>query len=83
MVRTLMDKRYYYGIRQEAAYVLTKVLPYISLPKFPLIPLSSRLLCAVLTTVRDRVVELDRRTPSPPGLPENVLFRKFVYPHEQ
>jgi len=29
MVRTLMDKRYYYGIRQEAAYVLTKVVPQI------------------------------------------------------
>ena len=30
MVRTLMDERYYYGIRQEAAYVLAKVSP---LPK--------------------------------------------------
>ena len=25
MIRTLMDERYYYGIRQEAAYVLSKV----------------------------------------------------------
>ena len=25
MIRTLMDKRYYYGIRQEAASVLTRV----------------------------------------------------------
>lgn len=25
MTRTLMDDRYYYGIRQEAAYVLAKV----------------------------------------------------------
>lgn len=33
MVRTLMDKRYYYGIRQEAAYVLTKVLPYNPFPQ--------------------------------------------------
>jgi hypothetical protein len=28
MVRTLMDERYYYGIRQEAAYVLSKVHPH-------------------------------------------------------
>jgi transcription initiation factor TFIID subunit 2 len=27
MVRTLMDERYYYGIRQEAAFVLSKVVP--------------------------------------------------------
>ena len=27
MVRTLMDERYYYGIRQEAAYILSKVFP--------------------------------------------------------
>ena len=25
MIRTLMDERYYYGIRQEAAFVLSKV----------------------------------------------------------
>jgi len=30
MIRTLMDERYYYGIRQEAAYVLAKVSSHLS-----------------------------------------------------
>jgi hypothetical protein len=42
MVRTLMDERYYYGIREEAGYVLSKVFYPISL----------------LISVRNRVVGL-------------------------
>ena len=64
MVRTLMDERYYYGIRQEAANILSKV----SHPN--LITVCDWVVC-------DRTVILVRRVPSPACVPEILLFPSF------
>lgn len=59
MIRTLMDERYYYGIRQEAAHVLTKVPLFIT---------------PMLMLVCNRIIRMDRRTPPPPCIPKILLF---------
>ena len=61
MARTLMDDRYYYGIRQEAAYVLSKVRQPLGL----------------LIKVRYGVLRLDWRVSSHLCISTTFLFSKF------
>ena len=64
MIRTLMDERYYYGIRQEAAYVLAKVCGL----------LNSLML---ITLVRNGSPKLARRVSSHASLSKVLLFSQF------